>query len=410
MINFVVIFLYVQTLSLNPFVQNFFNPDISLISDFSFVGIDIKDEWREELLIPEFISHSHSHISKSRGFNFNYLELVFSAFVDPYFELFSINTINPEYGIEIHELYGDAKFLPSGIGSRIGIFKSEIGRHNSKHAHYWDFNDSPIIYDALLGSEGLSGLGLRITYTFPFNLFLKLGSEIFQNSYEEPVSFNADGYEFLDKKIESFSKPSLFTGYIKTSFDFINHVFLLGSSIIYGASNIFYSNHHKETSFNSAISSPGTVVYGFDVSYKYIIDAYRYISFQGEYLSRIIDGKLYLMSETDTNLAIERDLYKINSGLYSEIVFKLNRRIRMGLRGDYLFEPFIKIDGNISQSDIKNLYKISFMAEYNFTEFSRIRFQYNYDHTKYFEEKMRPINEFILSINLSIGAHGAHMF
>ncbi|MEO0255607.1 MAG: hypothetical protein ABIN20_09335 [candidate division WOR-3 bacterium] len=410
MTNFIVIFLYTQTLSFNPFVQNIFNPDISLIADFSFVGSDIKDEWREELLIPEFIGHFHSHIGKNRGFNFNYLELVFSAFVDPYFELFSINTINPEHGIEIEELYGDLKFLPSGFGSRIGIFKSEIGRHNFKHAHYWDFYDSPIIYDALLGSEGLSGLGLRITYTFPFNFFLKFGSEIFQNSYEEPVSFNADGFKFLDKEIESFPKPSLFTGYVKTSFDFINHVFLLGSSILYGPSNIYHSNHHKEASHNYAISSPRTVLYGFDITYKYIIDAYRYISFESEYLSRIIDGKLYLVNETDTNSAVEHNLYKINSGFYSGIVFKLNRRIRTGLRFDYLFKPSVKIDGNVSQNDIKDLYKISFMAEYNFTEFSRIRFQYNYDHTKYFEEKVRPINEFILNINLSIGAHGAHMF
>ncbi len=406
----------------NPFIQNKFNPDMSLIADFAFVSSDIRDESRERLEIPEFMHHMpHSHMNKNRGITFNYLELALSAPVDPYFDLVAISTYAPGHGIEIEEVYADTKFLPYGFGLRLGLFKSDIGRQNSKHAHIWDFYDSPVIYDSLLGTEGLSGAGFRLTYTFPVDFLLQLGTEVFQGSTDEPVSFNADGFTFLDKTIEPASKPALFTGYIKTSFDFGDHIFLLGSSVIYGQSNLVHSHHHhgeeeaEESHPDHAVSASGTILYGFDLTYKYIVDAYRYLSFEGEYLSRIIDGNLYLANDNGTadesdDVALEKKLYKTNSGLYVQTLFKFDKRWRTGIRLDYLFEPDIRIDEQSLEQEDEKLYKLSCMLEYYFTEFSRLRFQYNYDHTKYFEERMLPVQEFILSLNFAVGSHGAHSF
>ena len=54
------------------------------------------------------------------------------------------------------------------------------------------------------------------------------------------------------------------------------------------------------------------------------------------------------------------------------------------------------------------------MVEFNPTEFSRIRLQYNYDRTRYaFEDTqwtVTPVHELSLQVNLAIGAHGAHAF
>ncbi len=403
----------------NPFVQNEYNPDISLIADFAFISSDIKDESREHLEIPEFAHHPpHTHMNKGRGLNFNYLELSFAAPVDPYFDIFAVSTIAPGHGIEVEEVYADTKFLPYGFGLRLGLFKSDIGRHNSKHAHAWDFYDSPIIYDTLLGTEGISNMGVRLTYTLPVDFLLMAGAEIFQGSFGEPISFNANGFTFLDKEIEPFSKPALYTGYLKTSFDFGDHIFLLGASTLYGQSNLIHSHHHEgevASPPDHAISASDTILYGFDLTYKYIIDAYRYLSIEGEYLNRAIDGDLYLTDNKGTedvsdDVAIIKGLNKVNSGLYVQSIFKFNYRMRTGVRLDYLLKPEKKINGEKQDLEIENLYKISFMLEYNHTEFSRFRFQYNYDHTKYFEEKMLPIQEFIFSYNFAIGAHGAHAF
>lgn len=419
--------IYAQT-NENPFIQNKFNPDISLIADFGFVSSDIKDESRARLEIPEFLHEMpHSHTSKNRGPSFNYLELSFAAPVDPYFDMFAVTTIAPGHGIEIEEVYADTRFLPYGFGARVGKFKSGILRHNSKHAHYWDFYDAPIIYEALLSGEGLSDVGLRLTYTFPLDFFLQIGGEVFQGSSEEPVSFNADGFTFVNKEVEPFSKPALFTGYVKSSFDFGDHIFLLGSSIIYGPSNLFHSHHHhdgeeeaSEAHPDHAVSAEGTILYGFELTYKYIIDAYRYLSLEGEYLSRIIDGNLYTLDDKGTadesdDTAVENKLHKVNSGLYVQTIFKFDKRWRTGVRLDYLLKPDIEVNSKkeeieINGKGLERLYRLSCMLEYNFTEFSRLRFQYNYDHSKYFEERLLPIQEFILSFNLAVGAHGAHSF
>ncbi|MGC9042901.1 MAG: hypothetical protein ACP5KG_03490 [Myxococcota bacterium] len=409
-----------QSQNENPFIQNKFNPDISLIADFSFISSDIKDDSRKELEVPEFMHHPpHSHMNKDRGLHFNYLELAFTAPVDPYFDFVAISTIAPGHGIELEEVYADAKFIPYGFGLRVGQFKSAIGRHNSKHAHNWDFYDSPVIYDALLGSEGLSDVGLRLTYTFPVDFYLMLGTEIYNGSFEEAVSFGADGYTFLNKEVEPAKKPSVYTGFIKTSFDVDDHIFLLGSSIIYGHSNLIHSHHHEgEAAENPdhAISADGTLLYGFDLTYKYIIDAYRYLSLEGEFLSRIIDGTLYKLNDNGSpdnindDFADELELHKINSGLYAQLTFKFDRRWRTGIRADYLFKPSIEINKEKKSIDLEPLYKISYMIEYNFTEFSRLRAQYNYDHLRYFEDRLLPIQEFIINFNLAVGSHGAHAF
>ncbi|MGQ9571545.1 MAG: hypothetical protein ACUVUQ_12080 [Thermodesulfovibrionales bacterium] len=396
----------------NPFIQNKFNPDISLIVDMAFISSDIKDESRSHLEIPEFMDHPpHSHINKNRGLYLNYLELAFVAPVDPFFDFAAIMTLAPEHGIELEEVYADTKFLPSGFGLRLGKFKSAALRHNQKHAHNWDFYDSPLIYDALLGSEGLSDVGLRLTYTLPLDTFIQIGSEVYQGASDEAVSFNADGFVFGKEEIEPTAKPALFTGFLKGSFDFGNNVFLLGAAIMYGQSNLLHSHHHEDEEVeepDQAINADGTIIYGFEATYKYIIDSYRYLSFEGEYISRIIDGDLLKMDE---NKDVSRfKLNKTNSGTYSQLLFKFDSQWRTGIRVDYLFPAKIKIDGSKEEKAADRLYKISYMIEYYFTEFSRFRLQYNYDHSRYFEERLLPIQEFIFSLNFAVGPHGAHAF
>jgi hypothetical protein len=51
------------------------------------------------------------------------------------------------------------------------------------------------------------------------------------------------------------------------------------------------------------------------------------------------------------------------------------------------------------------------MIEYNPTEFSRLRLQWNYDRSKYIHTiTHEPYTEVILQFNVAIGAHGAHSF
>ncbi len=73
----------------------------------------------------------------------------------------------------------------------------------------------------------------------------------------------------------------------------------------------------------------------------------------------------------------------------------------------------VQID-NEKQNFPKKPARYSAMIEYNPTEFSRIRLQINHDRSKYLQTSDRlsykPYTEFILQLNISIGAHGAHSF
>ncbi|MCK7491438.1 MAG: hypothetical protein MZW92_06800 [Comamonadaceae bacterium] len=61
-----------------------------------------------------------------------------------------------------------------------------------------------------------------------------------------------------------------------------------------------------------------------------------------------------------------------------------------------------------SQQDFgKKPWRASGMLEYNPSEFSRIRLQYNYDRS---DRTGTTNNEVMLQVILGIGAHGAHAF
>src|SRR4030042_6503759 len=167
-----------ETGSSYPFLQNVFNPEMSLIIDTSVSNSNIKDNDRLHFEIPGFIDHLHAE-GKTKGFNFNYLELSFFAPVDPYFELFAVIAYEHDE-LEIEEEYVNTLGLPHGFNIRLGKFLSAFGRLNEQHKHYWDFYDSPLVYESILGSHGVGSIGARIFWTAPTNFYLTLGMEILQ--------------------------------------------------------------------------------------------------------------------------------------------------------------------------------------------------------------------------------------
>jgi hypothetical protein len=174
------------------FIQNRFNPDLSMIADFALVGTNRSDATVESLTVPGFIAQS-DRTGKLRGINFNYLELAFAASVDPYFDFFSVVTFAPG-GFDIEETYVDTRQLPFGFQLRIGKFLSAFGRQNGMHAHVWDFYDQPLVYEAFMGGEGWKNPGVRLSWTAPVDFLLQLNLEVFQGVSDASPVFNATSY------------------------------------------------------------------------------------------------------------------------------------------------------------------------------------------------------------------------
>jgi hypothetical protein len=106
-------------------------------------------------------------------------------------------------------------------------------------------------------------------------------------------------------------------------------------------------------------------------------------------------------------------LDKHHSGLYAQVVAKLDQLWRVGIRYDVLLQNDNSLNGKDQQMP-SYLPRYSAMVEYSPTEFSRLRFQIDRDLTRSIQNSegwnQQPYTQFMLQMNLTIGAHGAHAF
>ncbi|NIM11192.1 MAG: hypothetical protein GTO45_04310 [Candidatus Aminicenantes bacterium] len=408
--------------SKDPFSQQKFLPGISFILDFSYVRRNIDGEVFAALEIPGFIEgeshshgedgHSHASMNGENGFNLNYGELVLYAVVDPYFDLFTSFHLS-ESSFEIEEAYVTTRRLPLGFRAKLGKFYSSFGRLNEQHHHLWDFADAPLVYRAFFGDEGLLEKGIQLNWVAPTDFYLGFGIETLQGENEN--SFGTEGFDLMEMEteeeieIEETPLPNTWTFFGKTSLDIGDLVVLAGISYALGKSRINrFEEEHESHGF-----AGDARIFGVNFTAKYIMDSYRYLVLQVEYMSRDMEGTRYTVHEDNhehEGFEVESaPLEKKQAGLYAQLIFRLHKLWRLGARWDYLNKNHVILDGNpLGLSEKLNRY--SFMVDYNPTEFSRIRLQYNINKYGYVEEARKNFHGFILQFNLAIGAHGAHPF
>jgi outer membrane receptor protein involved in Fe transport len=399
-----------QTQSGSPFNQSKFVPDISMIVDFSYVSRNLDNDRFSALSLPGLsapleINQGNDGSNAHRGFNLNYGEMTLYSIVDPYFDLFAVLHMVPEHaGLE--EAYITTRKLPYGFQVKAGKFLSGIGRMNEQHEHTWDFVDRPLISQAFFGEEGLNEIGARITWVAPTDIFLMLGTEILTGDNE--VSFGTTGFSDPNGTVNVHNSegPSLLVGYARSSFDIDEAALLFGLSYAHGTTKADQGFSVTEGE-GLAIDATTDILCG-DMTVKYVLDPIRYISFQSEYLYRVMDGKFFVRDST--NVVLTNELTKHQAGFYAQLITKLGLQWRIGVRYNLLNLNDVNL-GNVNQSVPKNLARYSAMIEYNPTEFSRLRLQYSYDRSKYIHPLSHtPYSEIILQFNVAIGAHGAHSF
>ncbi|WP_340690472.1 hypothetical protein [Hydrogenobacter thermophilus] len=383
-----------------PFSQKAFLPDISLIIDTSYVNRNVRDETFRKLEIPGLYhkhadGRGHGELNKERGFNFNYAELYLYAPVDPYFDLYATIPFSEE-GSEVEEAYAVTRGLPFGLQFKVGKFRSSFGRLNAMHPHMWDFANLPLVYKAFLGDDGLKEKGVQINWLAPTPFYLLFGVEALQGENEQ--SFGTKGFTVGDISVKDTRKPNLYVGFVKTSFDIGKVSVLTGLSYADGRTRV----NHLDTEEPHAFAGK-TRIYGFDLTAKYFIDSYRYISLQGEYLYRDQKGTRYAYDQS--NNPITSYLTKKQGGFYTQLVWRFAPRWRAGIQYNLINKNEVS-----GKSLTDNLYAYYGMLEFNPSEFSRIRLQIGQNRAFYYNDQRKTVNEVILQFNFAIGAHGAHPF
>jgi len=397
----------------SAFDQSKFVPDIAFILDVSGVARDMADQKYYSLTIPGFSypflnQPSSSGLNAHRGLNFNYGELSLYSVVDPYFDLFAVIDLAPE-SAGLEEAYFTTRKLPNGFKIKAGKFLASFGRVNEQHEHYWDFADRPLIATALFGEDGLNEIGAQVTWVAPTPFFLVLGAEILNG--ENKQSFGSLG--FSDPKgsvaIDVVQGPNLYIGFIRSSFDIEDASILFGISNAMGTSR----NDHGFSSFGGTGEAvdANTDIIGGDLTVKYSLDAVRFVSLQGEYMYRVMNGTEYRRDSLNT--VSSPSLNKHNSGFYTQVAAKLDQVWEVGARYDLLMQNDVLL-GGADQHMPSNLQRYSAMIEYSPTEFSRLRFQIDRDESRYVQASggwyQQPYTLVLVQANFTIGAHGAHAF
>ncbi|MDM5272644.1 hypothetical protein PGH07_10720 [Sulfurovum sp. zt1-1] len=377
---------------------------VSLIVDGAYTvrEFDNEDEV-EHLEIPGFVhgghgeeheGHGHASLDGNEGFTFNYAELHFGAQTD--LMDFSGNFHITKDMFEVEELFGETRGLPYSFSIKVGKFRSDFGYLNNKHEHSYNFFEIPLIYNALLGYHGLLEEGSQLQYVLPASYYIMVGFEALRGENEQ--SF---GYEGFIDGMSDANYPSLYVGYLKTSLDMTGGTLLAGLSYANGHTRL----DHLEDPEEPHAFAGDTKLYGVDLTYKYYFAADKAISFQGEYLYRKMDGIKYA-----EGAVVEGDMLKKQAGFYSELIYQHDKNWKTGVRYSGITQ------NDIFLNDIKSLqpdamYITSMMVEYNFSEKSRLRLQYNYNSALYTDEgEKNNKNELILQYTHAFGAHGAHAF
>ena len=343
----------------SSFDQSAFLPGIALIGNMSAVGRNVSNDAYANYSIPGFIGNpGELPFNEKRGFNLNYGELEIFSTVGPYIDVFSAFHIAKD-GLEIGELYATTRSLPYGLRLKGGKFNSEFGRINSKHQHAWAFSNIPLVFEAFFGQESLNDEGLQLQWVAPTDFYLMAGVEAMQGSNENSFG-DTDGV-------------NLMVSYLKSAVDLSDMTTLLGGLTYMQGKNNFGD----------------TKIYGADLTLRTSFDSYSSLTWQNELLYR--EKPL----EGGTTVADQ-------AGLYSQLVYNYNQNWSGGIRYDTLFK-------NVPDEP-EGLDKYSAMLMYKPFEFTKLRLQYSYDKSKFFEGEQKNVQEILLDLTFEAGAHGAHAF
>lgn len=222
------------------------------------------------------------------------------------------------------------------------------------------------------------------------------------------MSFGRPGFELEGVSIDDVQAPGLVVATMKSSFDAGNLTVLAGLSAASGRSRLAPDLEDE----SSTVAFAGTAdVFGVDLTLKYLFDSIRYLSLQTELMSRSTQGDRYNLDAIDGWLG--REQRGRQAGMYTQIVARLNKRLRLGARLDLIWKNDVSCAG-IRQELPEKLTRYTAMSEWNPTEFSRLRLQYTFDRSRHAQVygiwQREPVHELALQVNITIGAHGAHAF
>ena len=364
-----------------------FNPAISLILGGSYTSTSRDPEdWN----IAGFPPSGGEVGPGERSFNLGESELTFAANIDPYFSGVLTAAITGENEIEVEEAFVRTTALPDGFTGKMGRFFSGFGYLNEVHAHAWDFVDQPLVYQAMFGGQSRQE-GVQVKWLAPTDLFVELGAEV----------GNGSSYPSTRGAGNGLNAATLFAHVGGDVGDYTS--WRLGLAWLDGDAE------DREGGIADAGGLPlfgsftgDTQTWVVDGVLKWAPSPRRQLKVQGEYMHREESGSI-----SDAGILLADDYGSTHSGWYLQSVYQFAPRWRVGARYDSLESgtPHYAVapDGLLSASPER----MSLMLDWNPSEFSRLRAQYDWDDARDDGDTDRILR---LQYLYGIGAHGAHKY
>ncbi len=374
-----------------------FNPAFSIILDGVFASYNNDPE---DYNLPGYALGGEAGLPPE-GFSLGHSEIIFSSNIDDkFFGQFTLAVAehDNEIEVELEEAFFETLALGGGFNLRGGRFYSAIGYLNQQHRHVWDFYDAPLVYRGLFGDQYFDD-GFRLSFIAPTDIFLEFGAEAFAG-HKYPAGGEHSG-------VGSWTAFTNIGGDIG-----ISHSWQAGLSY-WSADDVEreYGGHaHAATSVEVPLFSGDSRIMGANAVYKWAPDGnYREqnVKIQFEYFNRDETGDITLLNSSPVETST---LDSRQSGWYLQGTWKFIRSWQAGIRYDLLDSDNTGSDfGVLDEAGLvangHTPERVSVMAEWIPSEFSRIRLQYNRDDSYQVSD-----NQVYLQYTFSMGSHGAHAF
>jgi hypothetical protein len=333
------------------FFKDLKNPALTFVLNSFFYSSSVDERKLRNRGITGF---SIAGIDHKKGFNIDEGSIALFAPVDKYFDLFGVLSFTEDKA-SLEEGYFYTKALPSDLRLKGGKFRSSFTGHNELHPHDWDFADNALIYRGFMGREGINEKGAQLIWRPALPLNPLLGLEVLQG--ENEILFNKD----------SNGGPHAFTAYAKASYDFNKN------SKLYFGPYIVNGKTQTDSISDNTVFRGNSTLYGLETFYKWKSSEERSLTIQAEYMRRDQTGSL----ENVTSGSTER-LSRSQDGFYLQSLYQIGKW-RAGARYDRLniLTGTYRLAG--TPQYFGNPWRLTGALEFNPSEYSRFRLQYNYD-------------------------------
>ena len=341
------------------------NPDLAFI-------VDVAAAWFSD----DAPLQTGGHDPSKNGFNLQQLEMSVGKAVDPYFR-FDANIVFAQFGVEVEEAYATTLALPASLQLRVGQFLTQFGRINPTHPHVWDFTDQPFAIGRVFGGEGNRGLGVELSWLTPLPWYVEV-----IGSVTDPVGEGTARSFFgpVDLPLETPLDVQS-TLAVKQFFE-LSHDWSLQSGVSL-ATGPNPTGHANRTDVWGAFAY---------LKWRPITEAsHQLVAVQTEWLLR--------------RRQVPHDLLRDVSG-YAYVLWRFSRRWGMAARYEYGSPATGDVADYLDPEWIAARQRITGNLTFWPTEFSRVRLQGSVDRPGWRD----PIWAGFLSMEFSVGAHGAHAF